>query len=71
MATEKSQIPSPLTGCGWLTLIAGIVFSISILFMKGFSFPDLLFSFIISLLATWILARVISFLQRYFKERTQ
>jgi hypothetical protein len=39
--------------------------------MKGFSFPDLLFSFIISLLATWVLARVISFLQRYFKERTQ
>ena len=71
MATDKSQISRPLTGCGWLTLIAGIVFSISILFMKGYSFSDLLLSFIVSLLATWVLARVISFIQRYIKELMQ
>ena len=62
--TPKS--PRPLTGCGCLTLAAGIGFSVSILFIKGYPFSDRLLSCLVSLFATWILVRVISFIQRLF-----
>ena len=54
--TPKSS--RPLTGCGCLTLAAGIGFSVSILFIKGYPLSDRLFSCLFSLLATWILVRV-------------
>ena len=65
---EEKQYKNKLTGCGWVVLIAGVLFSIGILFQKGFPLDDILFSFIFSLLATWLLARLVSFLHRAYKE---
>ena len=64
--TPKS--PRPLTGCGCLTLAAGIGFSVSILFIEGYPSSDRLFSCLVSLFATWTLVRVISFIQRLFRD---
>lgn len=64
--TEKNK-KATLTGCGWAIIIVGVIFSISILFQRG-TFSDILFSFVFSLIATWLLARVVSFLHRAFKE---
>ncbi|MBO4752488.1 MAG: hypothetical protein J5526_07070 [Bacteroidales bacterium] len=66
---EKKQDNKSLTGCGIITLIMGIIFSISIFFVKGFPISSLVFSFIFSLCASYLIARVVSFCQRYYRDR--
>lgn len=64
---EEKQYKNNLTGCGWVVLIAGVLFSIDILFQKDFPLDNILFSFVFSLIATWLLARLVSFLHRAYK----